>query len=59
MKAKLLIPVVKSQDKDWKTSSNIKWNFTKFLVDKNGDVVDRFEPTVEPAKIDKIIAGLL
>lgn len=59
MKAKLLIPVVKSQDKDWKTSSNIKWNFTKFLVDKNGDVVDRFEPTVEPAKIDEIIAGLL
>lgn len=37
----------------------IKWNFTKFLVDKNGHVVDRFAPTTSPASFeDKIIALL-
>jgi glutathione peroxidase len=29
-------------------SGDIKWNFTKFLVDKNGNVVERFEPKVTP-----------
>lgn len=37
----------------------IKWNFTKFLVDKDGNVVERFAPTVEPAKIDSKIEELL
>jgi glutathione peroxidase len=37
----------------------IKWNFTKFLVDKEGNVVERFAPTVEPAKIDSKIEELL
>ncbi len=38
---------------------NIKWNFTKFLVDRNGNVVDRFAPTTEPKKIEEKIASLL
>ena len=38
---------------------NIKWNFTKFLVDRNGNVVDRFAPTVTPEKIDKNIEEVL
>ena len=38
---------------------NIKWNFTKFLVDKNGNVVKRFAPTDTPAKIEESIAQLL
>lgn len=38
---------------------NVKWNFTKFLVDKNGKVVSRFGPTVEPEKIEKSIEKLL
>ena len=37
----------------------IKWNFTKFLVDREGNVVERFAPTVEPAKIDSKIKELL
>ena len=37
-------------------SKRIKWNFTKFLVDKNGVVVDRYAPYVNPIKLeDKII----
>jgi len=39
--------------------SNIKWNFTKFLVDKNGNVIERFAPTTEPQKIEGIIKELL
>ena len=31
---------------------NIKWNFTKFLVDGDGNVVERFEPQVTPEDID-------
>jgi glutathione peroxidase len=40
-------------------SSDIGWNFAKFLVDQSGTVVKRFEPTVTPADIDADIAALL
>lgn len=37
----------------------IKWNFTKFLIDENGQPVKRFAPTVKPSKIDKYLEELL
>lgn len=37
----------------------IKWNFTKFLVDRKGNVVERFAPTVEPKNIEEKIKELL
>jgi glutathione peroxidase len=37
----------------------IKWNFTKFLVDREGNVIKRFEPKVEPEDIDADIRALL
>ncbi|PSS35873.1 Glutathione peroxidase [Actinidia chinensis var. chinensis] len=37
----------------------IKWNFTKFLVNKEGKVVDRYAPTTSPLKIEKEIKNLL
>ncbi|CAM6119934.1 unnamed protein product [Calypogeia fissa] len=37
----------------------IKWNFSKFLVDKEGNVVDRYAPTTSPSKIEKDIKKLL
>ncbi len=37
----------------------IKWNFTKFLVDRSGNVVRRYAPTVEPAKIEADLRALL
>jgi glutathione peroxidase len=40
-------------------SQRIKWNFTKFLVDKEGKVVKRFGPNVTPEKIDNEIQTLL
>ncbi|MCU6712550.1 glutathione peroxidase [Paenibacillus sp. J5C_2022] len=40
-------------------SKSIKWNFTKFLVDREGRIVKRFGPTDEPAKIEDDIIRLL
>ena len=39
--------------------SKIKWNFTKFLVDRSGNVVERFAPTDKPESIDAKVAALL
>ncbi len=40
-------------------SNKIKWNFTKFLVDKEGNVVKRFAPTTKPEAIDEEIKKLI
>lgn len=40
-------------------TDNIKWNFTKFLVDKNGEVVERFSPKTKPESIEKDIEKVL
>ncbi|MBQ1783288.1 MAG: glutathione peroxidase [Gammaproteobacteria bacterium] len=40
-------------------SEAIKWNFTKFLVNRQGEVVDRYAPTTTPEKLADIIAQLL
>lgn len=42
-------------DKDYKNNPDIKWNFTKFLVDRDGNVVARFEPT---ANMDDVRAAV-
>lgn len=39
--------------------SKIKWNFTKFLIDKNGKPTKRFAPTTKPEKIDKFLESFL
>ena len=39
--------------------SAIKWNFTKFLINKNGEVVHRFAPTASPSSIEKYIVNEL
>jgi len=39
--------------------NRIKWNFTKFLIDKNGNPVKRFSPTDKPEKIEKDILKLI
>lgn len=55
----LLRGVVKKMDKDYKNNGNIKWNFTKILIDKNGEIVERFEPTADIKKVkDKLVEVL-
>ncbi|OLO37140.1 glutathione peroxidase [Alkalihalophilus pseudofirmus] len=39
-------------------SKKIKWNFTKFLVDQEGKVIERYSPTTEPSKIENDIKEL-
>ena len=46
-------------DKDYKNNPEIKWNFTKFVVDRSGNVVARFEPTEKMDKIAEFVEGLL
>ena len=40
-------------------SSRIKWNFTKFLIDKNGKPLKRFSPVTKPEEIDKYLERIL
>lgn len=54
-----LYTFLKSSQKGILGTEDIKWNFTKFLVDKNGNVVDRFAPTTTPESIEKDILKLL
>ncbi|MBO6008473.1 MAG: glutathione peroxidase [Lachnospiraceae bacterium] len=46
-------------DPDWASKPDIKWNFTKFVVDREGNVVARFEPTADMAKVEECIKSLL
>ena len=43
------------QDPDYASNPDIKWNFTKFLIDRKGRVVARFEPMVTPAELASFI----
>ena len=46
-------------DKDYKNNPDIKWNFTKFVIDREGNVVARFEPTADMKKVEECVASLL
>lgn len=51
--------VLKRKDKDFKNNSNIKWNFTKFLISRDGEIIARFEPTVSMKDVRKKIESVL
>jgi len=57
--ALMLGPVVKKMDKDYKKNSKIKWNFTKFLIDREGNIVERYEPMESMKKIKEKVGELL
>ena len=46
-------------DKDYKNNPEIKWNFTKFVIDRNGSVVARFEPTAKMSEVEKCVESLI
>ena len=58
-KALAMKALLKTQDKDYKNNSKIKWNFTKFIVDRDGSVVKRFEPTADMEEVEKYVTSLL
>ncbi len=51
--------MLKKIDKDYKNNPDIKWNFTKFTVDRQGNVVARFEPTAKMEEVAACISSLL
>ena len=51
--------MLKKIDKDYKNNPEIKWNFTKFVVDREGNVVARFEPTENMKKVEECVASLM
>ena len=59
LKNKMAMKAVSKLSTTCKKKGDIVWNFTKFLVDKNGNVVGRFDPTYDPAKLDSRIVELL
>ncbi len=46
-------------DPDYKDNPEIKWNFTKFVIDRQGNVVARFEPTADMADVEECVKSLL
>ena len=58
-KALAMSAMLSKIDKDYKNNPEIKWNFTKFIVDRSGNVVARFEPTEKMEKVDECVKSLL
>ena len=59
VKAMAMSTMLKKIDKDYKNNPDIKWNFTKFVVDRSGTVVKRFEPTDDMKDVEGFIAALI
>ena len=51
--------MLKKIDKNYKENSDIKWNFTKFVIDRDGNVVARFEPTEKMADVAACVEKLI
>ncbi len=51
--------LLKLLSKTSKKPNDIIWNFTKFIVDREGNVVARFEPTVKMEEVEKCVASLI
>lgn len=57
--ADLLRDMLPKIDPDYEKNPEIKWNFTKFLVDRKGNVIARFEPTTDMAEVRKAVEAAL
>lgn len=55
----VLTPIVKKMDPDFKKNGNIKWNFTKFVINKEGEIVERFEPTADISAVREKVLEVL
>lgn len=58
-KGKMAMKAIEKISSTAKNAGDVKWNFTKFLVNRDGEVVGRYAPTTEPSKIENDIKELL
>ena len=56
---KFMDGMLSKNDPEYASNPDIKWNFTKFLIDRKGRVVARFEPVVTPQELESEIEALL
>ena len=59
LKAKATGKMLKGISKTYKKESDIRWNFTKFLVSRDGATVKRFAPTTEPSEFEDDVKAML
>ena len=59
VKAKVTAKMLKGLSKSMEKDSDIRWNFTKFLVSRDGSVIKRYAPTTAPDDIEKDILEML
>jgi len=57
--AKLMKMMISEKYPEWLVGDSIKWNFTKFLISQQGEVLERYEPSEEPSDFEPAIAQLL
>ncbi len=55
----ILEKIISEKDPNWQNTPDIKWNFTKFVIDRKGTVVARFEPMEDMSKVEECIKALL
>ena len=58
-KALMMNTMLKKIDKDYKNNPDIKWNFTKFVIDRQGEVIARFEPTEKMEDLEACVKKLI
>ncbi|WP_322923720.1 glutathione peroxidase [Paenibacillus campi] len=57
--AKILLPLLHERHPEYLPGNSIKWNFTKFLINRDGKVARRFESTTDPIDMEQDIEALL
>lgn len=58
-KAQGMDRMLRKKDTDYDKKADIKWNFTKFLIDRKGRVIARFEPTQDISEVEQALLQLL
>lgn len=59
LKAKATAKMLKTLSKSMEKDSDIRWNFTKFLINRDGTIINRYAPTTTPEDIEKDIEAML
>ena len=59
IKNKMAMKAIEKISKTLKKDGDIKWNFTKFLIDKDGKVIERYSPTFKPVDMEEDIKKII